>query len=123
MGWCIFIIIVLLFTLINVSVKYDICKTESEKTIKELKQTVENLKDADFVRKEKRIMDAQLRSLDCLTTYKSIRVDRIPLGNLVRAFKSSYVWLQLKDLITLEITDGSSTVTLKCTPEGRKELN
>lgn len=122
MGWCIFIIIVLLLILSSTKSDYNQYKTKAETEISKLKVTIENLKDPNFVMKEKRIMDAQINSLNKLTTYDSIKVSRIPLGNLVRAFKSDSVWLQLKDLLTLEITDGYSTVTLPCSPEKKKEL-
>lgn len=67
-------------------------------------------------------MEAQLKSLENMLAYESIKVSRIPLGNLVRAFRRSYVWLQLKDLTTLEITDGVSVATLKSFPERKRNI-
>jgi hypothetical protein len=122
MGWCIIIIFALIIAISSISSDFDSYKKESERKIEELKTTVENLKDPAFIMKEKRIMDAQLDNLNKLTTYESIKIPRVPLGNLVRAFKSNYVWLQMKDLLKLEITDGISTVTLPCQPEKKKNL-
>ena len=122
MVWSIFIIFTLIIVISSISSEFNSYKRETERKIEELKTIITNLKEHDFVTKEKRIMNAQIDRLNKLTTYESIKVSRIPLGNLVRAFKSSYVWLQLKDLLTLEITDGYSTVTLPCQPEKKKEL-
>lgn len=119
MIYCGWILAVIFFvSYINTSVKLD---KERELT-QQLNQDIENLKDTEYVQKQKRLMDAQLQSLNNIHKYESIKVPRIPLGNLVRAFKSDYVWLQIKDLFTLEITDGSSTATVKCTPEARKQM-
>lgn len=71
-------------------------------------------------------MDLQVKnleqSLNNITQYESIKVERVALGNMARAFKSGYVWLQLKDMGTLEMTDGNTTATLRCNYAARQQL-
>ncbi len=122
MTFCILLIIILSISYFNLSNSFEEYKTKKEKEIKQLTLLVSNLKDASWIAKEKKITEAQLKSLENMLAYESIKVSRIPLGNLVRAFRSSYVWLQLKDLTTLEITDGVSVATLKSFPERKRNI-
>lgn len=124
MDWWFYIVgfWVLLLVLLIGKAHYKGIIEEKNNIIAENNKLIENLKDAEFVRKEKQIMEKQLQALNNIMSYSSIKITRIPLGNLVRAFKSPYIWLQLKDMTTLEITDGYSIVTLKCMPERIKEL-
>lgn len=122
MTFCILLIIILSISYFNLSNSFEEYKTKKEEEIKQLTLLVSNLKDASWIAKEKKIMEAQLKSLENMLAYESIKVSRIPLGNLVRAFRRSYVWLQLKDLTTLEITDGVSVATLKSFPERKRNI-
>lgn len=122
MTFCILLIIILSISYFNLSNSFEEYKTKKEEEVKQLTLLNTNLKDASWVVKEKKIMEAKLKSLETLTAYESIKVSRIPLGNLVRAFRSPYIWLQLKDLTTLEITDGVSVATLKSFPERKQNI-
>lgn len=119
---CVIVIIILFIN--NDKLDKEIRKANNE--IKELQGKIVQLKDEEFVQKEKRLMEAQTRSLEQtinnISQYESIKVERVALGNMARAFKSSFVWLQMKDMETMEMTDGNTTVTLRCNYAARQQL-
>lgn len=124
-GFLIIAIITIIILFIN-NDKLDKKYRHANNEIKELQEKIVQLKDKDFIEKEKRLMDLQAeniaKTINNITQYESIKVERVALGNMARAFKSPYVWLQLKDMGTLEMTDGSTMVTLRCNYAARQRL-
>lgn len=99
-GWI--VALILFFLLLD-------CHSSLQKEQKNHTPEVEKLL-KDKLELEMKLLNAKLQK-DFSKGNIEIKVLRIPFGNIIRSYKSNYVWVKQADLTNLQISDGMGTKT------------
>ena len=92
---------------------------ELEREVFRTKNKLECTDIPELIKQKKKLNELEINktlvALNKLNQNEVIRIPRINLGNSVKAFQNSYVYLRLYDFQTLELYDDSKTsVKIKC---------